>query len=114
MRYAALAVISIFAFCSAALADDLTKLEVTIRDHRFEPVELHVPAGKPSLLTVHNADPSPEEFESSALKVEKVIPGGSTVTIRLRPLGPGRFSFIGDYHSDTAHGVIIAVDGGHP
>ena len=36
--------------------------------------------------------------------LEKVIGGG----LRLRPLDPGRYLFIGEYHEDTAQGVVIA------
>jgi hypothetical protein len=28
--------------------------------------------------------------------------------VRLRPLAPGRYAFMGEYHSDTAKGVVIA------
>ena len=91
-----------------AIADDLTNIYVTIKDHRFSPSEIHVPAGKPTLLTITNEDPTPEEFDSSALKVEKVIAGGRTATVRLRPLGAGRFPFMGEYHADTAQGVVIS------
>ncbi len=114
MRQVAFTLFLIFAIGGSALAEDLVKLELTIRDHRFEPAEIRLPAGRLSVLTIHNADATPEEFESTALKIEKVLPGASTVTVRLRPLGPGRFPFIGEYHSDTAHGAVIAVDGGHP
>ena len=91
-----------------ALAEDITNIEVTIKDHRFSPSEIRVPAGKPTLLKINNEDPTAEEFDSSALKVEKVIAGGRSATLRLRPLGPGRYPFIGEYHPDTAQGAVIA------
>jgi hypothetical protein len=28
--------------------------------------------------------------------------------VRLRPLDPGRYPFMGEYHEDTAQGVVIA------
>jgi hypothetical protein len=37
-----------------------------------------------------------------------VIVGGTYGTIHLRPLGPGRYPFMGEYHSDTAQGVVIS------
>ncbi len=89
-------------------ADDTFSATITIRDHRFEPPELHVPAGKRILLTVINADPLSEEFDSSALKVEKVIAGNSQGVVRISPLSPGRYDFIGEYHEETAKGQIIA------
>jgi len=91
-----------------ASADDPATIPVTIKDHRFSPAEIHVPAGKPVTLTIRNEDPTPEEFDSTALKVEKVIVGGTYATIRLRPLAPGRYPFMGEYHSDTATGVVIS------
>jgi hypothetical protein len=77
-------------------------------DHRFEPTEIHVPAGKRIVLTVINADPLSEEFDSPALKVEKVISGKSQGLVRFGPLAPGRYEFVGEYHEDTAKGQVIA------
>jgi len=82
-------------------------LSIEIKDHRFSPAELHAPADTPIVLTVKNADPTPEEFESKTLKVEKVIPGGASGTIRLRPLAKGRYRFFGDFHEATAQGELI-------
>jgi plastocyanin len=101
-------VLGLFALQAPARADDPTAVELTIKDHRFTPAEIHVPAGKPTVITVHNQDATAEEFDSSALKTEKVIAGGSTGTVRLRPLGAGKYPFMGEYHADTAQGVVIA------
>ena len=89
-------------------ADEPLTIAVTIKDHRFTPAEIHVPQGKPVILKVTNEAATPEEFDSTALKVEKVIVGGTYGTIRLRPLAPGRYNFMGEYHSDTAQGVVIS------
>ena len=83
-------------------------IDVTIKDHRFTPAEIHVPAGKPVTLNVKNEDETAEEFESHDLKIEKVIAGGTSGTVRLRPLDPGRYPFVGEYHEDTAKGVIVS------
>jgi hypothetical protein len=91
-----------------AAADDAPNIAVTLKDHQFVPSEIHVPQGKAVILTITNNDPTAEEFDSSALKVEKVIAGGTYGTVRLRPLGPGRYPFMGEYHSDTAKGVVIS------
>ena len=93
------------AFPAMAKADPIG---VTIKDHRFTPSEIHVPAGKPATLNIKNEDATAEEFDSSSLKVEKVIGGGKEGTVRLRPLDPGKYPFIGEYHEDTAKGVIVA------
>lgn len=111
LRRATLAAVGLLVGLSGsglAWASDLPDIPVTIKDHRFSPAEIHVPAGKPVLLTIRNEDPTVEEFDSSALKVEKVIAGGTYGTVRLRPLGPGRYPFMGEYHSSTAQGVVIS------
>jgi uncharacterized protein (DUF58 family) len=81
---------------------------ITIKDHKFEPAELKVPANKRINLTVINDDATPEEFESRALKVEKVIPGKSKATVQFGPLKAGRYKFEGEFNSKTAQGVVIA------
>jgi plastocyanin len=90
-----------------ALAEDYTAT-ITLRDHRFEPAELRVPAGKRLSLTVINDDPLSEEFDSSALKVEKVIAGKSQGVVHISPLKPGTYEFVGEYHDATAKGRLIA------
>jgi Cupredoxin-like domain len=89
----------------AGRADDLT---LTIKDHRFTPAELKVPANKRVTITVANDDPTPEEFESKVLKVEKTIPGKSKGVVRIGPLKAGRYPFVGEFHEDTAKGTLIA------
>jgi plastocyanin len=84
------------------------EFNLVIRNHKFEPQEIRVPAGKRVSIYVTNEDASPEEFESPALKIEKVIPGKSKALVRIGPLAPGRYEFIGDFHADTAKGVVIA------
>jgi plastocyanin len=89
----------------AAFAQDA--LSVTIKDHKFEPAELKVPANKRVTLTVINDDPTPEEFESKVLKVEKVIPGKSKATVQFGPLKPGKYKFEGEFNSKTAQGIVV-------
>ena len=91
-----------------AVAVAAQDLNLVIRNHRFEPEEIRVPAGKRVSIFVTNEDATPEEFDSTALKVEKVIPGKSKALVRIGPLEPGRYEFIGEFHADTAKGVVIA------
>ena len=90
-----------------AFADDET-VALVIQDHRFEPAELVVPAGKKVKLVVENRDATPEEFESFELNREKVIAGKSSATIWIGPLKPGRYPFVGEFNDKTARGVIVA------
>lgn len=84
------------------------QVEVILKDHRFTPSEVHVPAGKRTQLLIRNEDATADEFDSAALKVEKVIGGGGEGTVRVRELNPGRYPFMGEFHADTAQGVVIA------
>ena len=90
-----------------ALAQDPT-YTVVIRDHKFQPTEIEIPAGKKIALIVKNEDPTPEEFESNELRREKVIPGGQQVTVYIGPVKPGKYEFFGDFNPKTARGHIIA------
>jgi len=91
---------------TAARADDAIALK--LRDHKFTPAEIHVKANQPNVIAMTNEDGTAEEFDSTSLKVEKVVAGNSTGNVRLRPLAPGRYPFMGEFHSATAQGVVIA------
>ena len=90
----------------AARADDTIQLE--FRQHRFVPERLVVPAHVKFRLIIKNNDDTPDEFESTALNREKLVPAGQSVTVFLGPLEPGEYKFFGDFHQDTAKGVMIA------
>ncbi|MBU6141221.1 MAG: cupredoxin domain-containing protein [Proteobacteria bacterium] len=92
---------------SQALAESGEFL-VQIKDHKFEPAEITVPAGQSFKLIVENTDKSLEEFESSDLKKEKLIGAGKKVSIVIGPLKSGEYKFFGDFHQKTAQGKIIA------
>jgi len=100
-----LGLITVLPRASAAADDSYT---LTIKDHRFEPSQLDLPAGKKLKLLVKNLDPTPEEFESRDLKREKIIPGKGQALIPIGPLKPGSYKFAGEYHEATAQGQIVA------
>jgi hypothetical protein len=91
-----------------ALADDAKPIDLVIQNHKFDPAEIKIPAGRPAILHVTNLDADAEEFDSDDLKTEKVIVGKGEGTIHLHALKPGRYEFEGEYHSDSAHGVLVA------
>jgi plastocyanin domain-containing protein len=84
------------------------EVPVTIENNRFKPDEIRVKAGEPFLLVVTNKDAKPEEVESKDLRIEKVVPGGKTASIRVRALKPGTYTFFGEYNPKTAQGRIVA------
>src|SRR3954464_8485934 len=83
-------------------------IAVTLQNHKFTPSVIHVKANTPSMIALTNKDSTAEEFDSAALKVEKVVAGNSSGNIRLRALAPGKYTFMGEYHAATAQGVVIA------
>ncbi|MEJ0013456.1 MAG: cupredoxin domain-containing protein [Bauldia sp.] len=107
-RIAAVAVLVTLGFAAPAFAEDPVQMAIVIKDHKFDPVELKVPAGKVVELTVDNQDPTPEEFESATLRVEKIIPGSSKGKVRFGPLSPDVYLFIGDFNQATARGAVTA------
>ena len=84
------------------------EITLVIKDHRFVPAEVKVPAGQKVKLIVDNQDATPEEFESHELNREKVIAAKSKGTVFIGPLKPGRYSFIGEFNEATAKGVVVA------
>lgn len=81
---------------------------LVIREHRFVPSELTVPAGRKVRLVVVNEDATPEEFESYPLNREKVVPPKGQVVVFVGPLQPGRYEFFGEFNQATARGWLVA------
>jgi len=92
---------------SPAHAEEAVTLNIAMKDHRFQPAELQAPAGRPIVIVVKNLDPAPAEFESNMLRVEKVVTAGGTITLRIRPLDPGRYRFFDDFHPDTQGYLVV-------
>lgn len=84
------------------------KVSLSLSNHRFTPEEIHVKANTPSTVSLTNNDDQAEEFDSTTLRIEKIVAGHSTGTMRWRPLAPGRYPFMGEFHSETAQGVVVA------
>ncbi len=89
-----------------ARADDVVQLGFT--QHRFVPDHIVVPANAKFRVLVKNNDDTADEFESVDLNREKLVPPGQTITVFLGPLSPGQYKFFGDFHQDTAQGVMVA------
>jgi plastocyanin len=99
-------VFALFFSSKAALADQ--DFLVQIKDHKFEPAEIIVPANQDFKLIIDNTDKTLEEFESIDLKKEKLVGAGKKITIPVSALKAGEYKFFGDFHQKTAQGKIIA------
>ncbi len=95
-----------FLLSNQAFSDDL-EFKLQIKDHKFEPAILEIPANQKFKLIVENLDKTLEEFESGDLKKEKLVGGGKKITIIISPLKSGEYKFFGDFHQKTAQGKLV-------
>jgi hypothetical protein len=110
MRYILPFSVLITAFLTSVTAlgaDDLS-FELNLKDHKFTPSELTIPADKRVKLTIKNLDSTPAEFESHNFKAEKVVPGGGEVSLYIGPLKAGTYGFFDDFHENETKGTLFA------
>jgi Cupredoxin-like domain len=105
-RLGLLPFVLIVVIATPAVSQDAS-YNLLIKDHKFQPTEIEIPADKKIALIVKNEDQTPEEFESVELRREKVVPGGEQITVYIGPLKPGRYEFFGDFNPTTARGHIV-------
>ena len=91
----------------AAAADAPPEIALTLDKNQFQPSEVKVKANTPFVLVITNKGTKAAEFESKDLRVEKVVPAGKTVNVRIRALKPGTYAFIDDFNKQ-ATGRIVA------
>ncbi len=102
------AISCLFYFPQAIYAEETKEFEIFIENHYFTPSVIEVPSHKKFILKVINKDNEVEEFESFDLRREKIIPANGKIILRLGPLNEGEYSFVGEFHSQTAKGILIA------
>jgi len=91
---------------SRSRAQQATEVQVTYSNGQFQPSELRAPADKPLTVRVKNLDAKAMEFESKALRVEKVVAAKSEGVINVRALKPGRYEFYDDFN-EKARGALV-------
>jgi plastocyanin len=91
----------------AASAEDTATLSITLKNHKFDPAELHAPPGTPIDIKVKNLNDIVSEFESDDLHFEKIVPVGNEATVHVRPQQPGRYKFFDDFHHDTQGYLVV-------
>jgi len=92
----------------AAAAADVAVFKLTARDGRFDPPVLEVPAGKPFKIEIANENRKAIEFESKALKQEKVIAAGKTAVVSIKELKPCEYRVFDEFNEATGQGRIVA------
>ncbi len=91
---------------TALAADAPPEIPLVIEKKQFHPQELKVKAGAPFVIVITNKDGAAAEFESKDLRVEKVVPAGKTIKVRVRALQPGTYSFLDDFNKQATGRVI--------
>ncbi len=109
-RYVALvaALALVLGIAAPVMAADPAEIPLVIEKNRFEPDVIKVKAGAPFVLVITNKDKGPEELDMAQPRIEKIIPGGKTVRLKMPALKPGKYPFVGEYHSETAKATIVA------
>jgi hypothetical protein len=90
-----------------ANAQQSSSVAISVKDHRFQPSQISAPANHPISIKVKNLDNAPMEFESTSLRVEKVIAPGSEGVVNVRALAPGRYEFFDDFHQQTRGTLVV-------
>lgn len=90
-----------------ASAADVPSFTLTLKNHRYQPSELHIPANTRIKLELINQDPSPEEFGSDDFPAEKIVMPNSRISIFIGPFKSGHYRFYGDFHQPTAQGTLV-------
>ena len=80
---------------------------IAIKDGRFVPSEVPVPAGTKLKLIVRNQDSSMSEFESVEFHREKTVAPGQEISVFVGPLDPGSYEFFDDFHPKN-RGHLVA------
>jgi heme/copper-type cytochrome/quinol oxidase subunit 2 len=107
MRKLALAAICAVATLSSvpSQAQQATEIRLTYSNGQFQPSEVRAPADKPIAFRVKNMDAKAMEFESTSLRVEKVVAAGTEGIVNVLALKPGRYEFYDDFN-DKARGAL--------
>jgi hypothetical protein len=94
----------------ALAAAEPAVVSLTLKDHRFTPSTFEVPAGEKVRIELINRDPATEEFDSHDLRVEQLVTPNGRTSFMIGPLKPGAYSFMGEFHPQTAQGRVTAVE----
>ena len=106
MTFAAMCALALLP-AAPTLAQQVASVELTYSHGAFQPKEVHAPANHPVVFHVKNMDPKAMEFESTSLRVEKVVAAKSQGIVNVRPLSPGRYQFYDDFNQQARGSLIV-------
>lgn len=102
----ALSIASGLGISGVALAQYAT-VEITVKDKKFEPAEVKAPANTRIVFHVKNLDAVAIEFESKAMKVEKVVAAKGEGIVRAGPFKPGKYDFFDDFNQANRGTLVV-------
>lgn len=82
------------------------EINITVKDKKFNPATITVPANKPFKLIVKNSDSAAMEIESHKPRFEKVIAPGTTAIINMKALDAGTYSFYDDFNKSNKGKIV--------
>ena len=91
-----------------AQQQELPAFHIVVKDGRFAPDRVEVPAGRRVKLTLQNDGPGPLEFENDEMHIEKVLSAGARSFVVLPPLKPGEYDFVDEFNPITGELKVIA------
>lgn len=97
----------VLALSTQVYADDIITYETTLKDKAFTVAEIKVPAGKPFIIKLNNANAAAAELESKELKIEKIVAGNASIVVRVKAMPAGKYLFVDEYQEDVAKGYIV-------
>lgn len=106
MRLLIPAAVGALALVQPVSAEPVAEIHVTYSNGQFQPGVVNAPVDKPVVIRVKNLDAKALEFESTALRVEKVVAAKSEGIVNVRALKAGRYEFYDDFNAN-AHGALV-------
>ena len=83
---------------------------LVLENHVFTPTQIIIPANQKVKIVIENKDNTAEEFDSFDLNRERVIFAKRKATIFVGPLPTGEYEFFGEFHPQSARGVIVVKE----
>lgn len=101
-------ILALLFISNSIFANELPVYTLRLKNHKFIPELIKVKANQKFKLIVLNEDNTFEEFESNKMVVEKFINPKGKLNLILGPYKAGDYDFFGEFHMNTAKGILRA------
>ncbi len=103
-----LAALMLLADPARSIAEEIPTFVLELEDGKLTPLRLEVPARTRFKIELRNNGKSAAEFEMDTPHKEKVLAPGAQSSVVFKPLDPGEYEFIDEFHPEAPKGVIVA------